>query len=56
MLFLCDAFPMLALCLYRYGPAGIAPMRRFLLPGFAGGAMSLATHWIVVWAVAEAVV
>ncbi|WP_233858857.1 EamA family transporter [Paraburkholderia sp. HD33-4] len=49
-LFVFDALPMLTLCLYRYGPAGMAPMRRFLLPGFAGGAMSLAAYWIVIWA------
>jgi drug/metabolite transporter (DMT)-like permease len=41
---------MLALCLYRHGLAGMAPMRSFLLPGFAGGAMSLAAYWIVIWA------
>ncbi|MBB5502978.1 drug/metabolite transporter (DMT)-like permease [Paraburkholderia sp. MM5384-R2] len=53
-LFVFDALPMLALCLYRYGPAGMAPMRRFLLPGFAGGAMSLAAYWIVIWAMTRA--
>lgn len=54
MLFVFDAFPMLALCLARYGVAGMAPMRRFLLPGFAGGAMSLAAYWIVIWAMTVA--
>ncbi|KXU85498.1 hypothetical protein CI15_20240 [Paraburkholderia monticola] len=49
-LFVFDALPMLTLCLYRHGLAGMAPMRRFLLPGFAGGAMSLAAYWIVIWA------
>ncbi|MEM5296038.1 EamA family transporter [Burkholderia sp. JPY481] len=53
-LFVFDALPMLTLCLYRYGPAGMAPMRRFLLPGFAGGAMSLAAYWIVIWAMTVA--
>lgn len=49
-LFVFDMLPMLVLCLYRYGWAGMAPMRRFLLPGLAGGAMSLAAYWIVIWA------
>jgi len=54
ILFVVDAFPMLALCLYRYGWAGMAPMRHFLLPGLAGGAMSLAAYWIVIWAMTVA--
>lgn len=54
MLFVLDAVPMLALCLIRYGLAGMAPMRRFLLPGLAGGGMSLAAYWIVIWAMTVA--
>lgn len=53
-LFVLDALPMLALCLFRYGLKGMAPMRRFLLPGLAGGAMSLAAYWIVIWAMTVA--
>ncbi|MGN6581902.1 MAG: EamA family transporter [Bordetella sp.] len=53
-LFVLDALPMLALCLYRYGWSGMAPMRRFLLPGLAGGAMSLTAYWIVIWAMTVA--
>lgn len=54
MLFVVDMFPIVALCVYRYGLAGMAPMRRFLVPGFAGGAMSLAAYWIVIWAMTVA--
>jgi drug/metabolite transporter (DMT)-like permease len=53
-LFFFDAFPMVAFCVYRYGRDGMAPMRRFLLPGFAGGAMSLTAYWIVIWAMTVA--
>lgn len=49
-LFAVDAYPMLAICLWRKGLAGIRPALRFALPGFAGGAMSLAAYWIVIWA------
>ena len=54
LLFVLDALPMLALCLFRHGFAGMAPMRRFLLPGLAGGAMSLVAYWIVIWAMTVA--
>jgi len=54
LLFVLDALPMLGLCLHRHGFAGIAPMRRFLLPGLAGGAMSLVAYWIVIWAMTVA--
>ena len=54
VLFVLDALPMLVLCLYRHGLAGMAPMRRFLLPGLAGGAMSLVAYWIVIWAMTVA--
>ncbi|WP_179404577.1 EamA family transporter [Burkholderia guangdongensis] len=54
MLFVVDALPMPALCVCRYGLAGMAPMRRFLLPGFAGGAMALVAYWTVIWAMTVA--
>jgi drug/metabolite transporter (DMT)-like permease len=54
LLFVLDALPMLVLCLCRHGFAGMAPMRRFLLPGLAGGAMSLVAYWIVIWAMTVA--
>ena len=53
-LFAVDAYPMLAVCLWRKGLAGMKPAAGFLLPGFAGGAMSLAAYWIVIWAMTVA--
>jgi drug/metabolite transporter (DMT)-like permease len=53
-LFALDAAPMAALCLWRYGLEGIKPISKFVGPGFAGGAMSLAAYWIVIWAMTVA--
>ncbi|MDQ0395447.1 EamA family transporter [Labrys monachus] len=53
-LFAVDAYPMLAICLWRKGLSGIRPALRFVVPGFAGGAMSLAAYWIVIWAMTVA--
>jgi drug/metabolite transporter (DMT)-like permease len=53
-LFTFDAYPMLLLCLWRGGLAGIRPALGFVLPGLAGGAMSLAAYWIVIWAMTVA--
>lgn len=53
-LFAVDAYPMLAICLWRKGLEGIRPAFKFLIPGFAGGAMSLAAYWIVIWAMTVA--
>jgi drug/metabolite transporter (DMT)-like permease len=53
-LFAVDAYPMLAICLWRMGLEGIRPAFKFLLPGFAGGMMSLAAYWIVIWAMTVA--
>jgi drug/metabolite transporter (DMT)-like permease len=44
----------LAFCLWRYGIAGAKPALNFLAPGLAGGAMSLAAYWIVIWAMTVA--
>src|SRR5579872_1469861 len=54
MLFTLDGAPMLAICLWRYGVAGTRQTLDFILPGFAGGAMSLAAYWIVIWAMTVA--
>jgi drug/metabolite transporter (DMT)-like permease len=53
-LFALDGYPMLALCLWTRGLEGVKPALRFLVPGFAGGAMSLAAYWIVIWAMTVA--
>jgi drug/metabolite transporter (DMT)-like permease len=54
VLFAGDSIPMLAICLWRKGVRGLRPALPFLLPGFAGGAMSLAAYWIVIWAMTVA--
>jgi drug/metabolite transporter (DMT)-like permease len=53
-LFSLDAWPMLALCLWRRGIGKTKAALGFLAPGFAGGAMSLAAYWIVIWAMTVA--
>ena len=53
-LFALDAYPMLVICLWRKGWAGVRPALKFLVPGFAGGAMSRAAYWIVIWAMTVA--
>lgn len=53
-LFLLDAIPMLIFCYWRKGIDGTRPAFRFLVPGFAGGAMSLVAYWIVIWAMSVA--
>ena len=53
-LFAVDAYPMLIICLLWKGVKGVRPALGFLLPGFAGGAMSLAAYWIAIWAMTVA--
>jgi drug/metabolite transporter (DMT)-like permease len=53
-LFAVDACPMLLVCLWTKGISGLKPALGFLVPGFAGGAMSLAAYWIVIWAMTVA--
>jgi drug/metabolite transporter (DMT)-like permease len=53
-LFACDAIPMVLICLWRNGVSGMRPALDFLLPGFAGGVMSLVAYWIVIWAMTVA--
>lgn len=53
-LFAVDAYPMLIICLFWKGVKGVRPALGFLLPGFAGGAMSLAAYWIAIWAMTVA--
>jgi drug/metabolite transporter (DMT)-like permease len=54
MLFFLDGAPMLAICLWSYGVAETRRALNFILPGLAGGAMSLAAYWIVIWAMTVA--
>ena len=53
-LFVIDAAPLPLYLLWRRGPDAFAPMRRFLLPGFAGAGMSVAAYWIAIWAMTVA--
>jgi drug/metabolite transporter (DMT)-like permease len=53
-LFALDAYPMLLVCLWRQGVVRTRAMFDFLTPGLAGGAMSFAAYWIVIWAMTRA--
>lgn len=53
-LFALEAYPTLFVCIWRLGWPGMRPALKFLVPGFAGGAMSLAAYWIVIWAMTVA--
>jgi drug/metabolite transporter (DMT)-like permease len=53
-LFVVDAIPLPLYLLWRRGRAAFAPMRQFLVPGFAGAGMSLAAYWIAIWAMTVA--
>jgi drug/metabolite transporter (DMT)-like permease len=53
-LFVFDAIPIVLFAVWRRGIAGLAPLRRMILPGFAGAAMSLAAYWIAIWAMTVA--
>ncbi|MFD1702234.1 EamA family transporter [Methylopila henanensis] len=55
-LFVIDAFPLLLFALWRRGLSGLAPMRPYLLQGLAGGAMSLGSYWIAIWAMTVAAI
>jgi drug/metabolite transporter (DMT)-like permease len=49
-LFVGDAIAIALLALLRRGPAVARDMVLFWKPGFAGGALSLASYWIAIWA------
>jgi drug/metabolite transporter (DMT)-like permease len=53
-LFVIDGVPIVLLALWRLGIAGLKPMLRFAGPGIAGGAMSLVSYWIAIWAMTVA--
>jgi drug/metabolite transporter (DMT)-like permease len=53
-LFVLDGVPIVLLALWRLGLAGLKPMMRFVGPGLAGGAMTLASYWIAIWAMTVA--
>ena len=53
-LFSIDGLMMLGLLLAARGAAGLRALRPFWRGGLAGGAMSLAAYWIVIWAMMRA--
>ena len=53
-LFVLGAIPPLLLAVWRRGFSGLKPALGFLLPGAAGGAMSLGAYWIAIWAMTVA--
>ena len=53
-LFVLDGLAMGLFALWRRGLADLAPALRFVGPGIAGGAMSLAAYWIAIWAMTVA--
>lgn len=53
-LFVIDGFPLLLYALWRRGLSSLAPMRPYLAQGLAGGAMSLGSYWIAIWAMTVA--
>lgn len=53
-LFVIDGFPLALFALWRRGVDGLKPMRPYLLQGLAGGAMSLGSYWIAIWAMTVA--
>jgi uncharacterized membrane protein len=55
-LFVIDGFPLALFALWRRGLPGLAPMRPYLLQGLAGGAMSLGSYWIAIWAMTVAAI
>ena len=53
-LFVINGVPIMLLAWWRLGLSGLAAMLRFAGPGLAGGAMSLASYWIAIWAMTVA--
>ena len=53
-LFTGDGFLLTTFAFLRKGVSGLRPTLSFALPGFAGGAMSLASYWIAIWAMTQA--
>ncbi|MDB5592346.1 EamA family transporter [Enterovirga sp.] len=53
-LFVLEGIPLILVALWRRGRAGLRAMRPFALKGLAGGAMSLASYWIAIWAMTVA--
>ena len=55
-LFVLDGWPLILFALWRRGVEGLKPMVPYVLQGFAGGAMSLGSYWIAIWAMTVAAI
>ena len=53
-LFVIDGIPLVFVALWLRGRNGLAPMKQFIGPGLLGGAMSLGSYWIAIWAMTVA--
>lgn len=53
-LFVVDSVPLVILAWWWRGTEALKPMRAFIPQGLAGGAMSLASYWIAIWAMTVA--
>jgi drug/metabolite transporter (DMT)-like permease len=53
-LFVIDGIPLPLVALWWRGRAGLAPVTKFIGPGLLGGAMSLGSYWIAIWAMTVA--
>lgn len=53
-LFVIDGLPLLLVAWWRGGGAALRPLLPHLGPGLAGGAMSLGSYWIAIWAMTVA--
>jgi drug/metabolite transporter (DMT)-like permease len=53
-LFVIDGVPLVLFILWRDGVGGLTPLVRFAGPGAVGGALSLGSYWIAIWAMTVA--
>ncbi len=53
-LFVIDGLPLPLFALWRRGANTLVPLLRYARQGLAGGAMSLASYWIAIWAMTVA--
>ena len=53
-LFVGDGLLLTLFALWWKGPRGLAPALAFTVPGLSGGAMSLGSYWIAIWAMTVA--
>jgi drug/metabolite transporter (DMT)-like permease len=53
-LFVLSGVPLPLVALWKRGLSGVKPALGFMLPGAAGGALSLGAYWIAIWAMTVA--